>query len=112
MQMKFMQKTQETSVEEEENDTNQFNSTFDHMHKQVKFVFEPSYAVVEQLKYGRQSFRGMNPEIERLNEELNPTGSSIKQEASSSHVDMEMDIDDKEMARVFAENRKGFKRRR
>lgn len=30
----------------------------------VKLVAEPSYAVVADLKFGRMSFRGFNPEVE------------------------------------------------
>lgn len=32
----------------------------------LKFVAEPSYPVVADLKFGRMSFRGFNPDIEVL----------------------------------------------
>lgn len=34
-----------------------------------RFLIEPSYAPCEQLVFGRMSFKGMNPEIEKLMEE-------------------------------------------
>lgn len=113
-QMKFMQKASTRSDEEDEMNADSA-ATSDHLSKQIKYVFEPSYGAVEQLRFGRVSFKGMNLEIEKFNDDLtgktNPTRS-----ATSTKPDMDMDVSDQEMANRYrhrhsASDRNGFIKR-
>lgn len=73
LEMKFMQKTK-TKLDTEEDDAEgramyatEINNKL--LNRHVNFVTEPSYMVCEGLnEVGRFSFRGMNPEIERITE--------------------------------------------
>merc|ERR1719499_1684686 len=54
-----------------------------------RIVLEPSYVNIENLRFGRMAFGGMNNEIESLMKE---------QAAAEDNKDNEMDVNDVEMA--------------
>ncbi|XP_077983020.1 M-phase phosphoprotein 6-like [Glandiceps talaboti] len=73
--MKFMQRNQDhKNIEHEDEDHHRRKVDDTHwvldlpeVHaKQNLFVMEPSYVVCEDLKFGRLSFKGFNPHIEKL----------------------------------------------
>ncbi|XP_070574049.1 M-phase phosphoprotein 6-like [Ptychodera flava] len=72
-QMKFMQRNKDaTNVEEEQEQQRRIDDSHwvldlpELQAKQTKFTIEPSYVTCEDLKYGRMSFKGFNPAIEKL----------------------------------------------
>ncbi|KAG8175445.1 hypothetical protein JTE90_001816 [Oedothorax gibbosus] len=73
LEMKFMKKSKEKCQEEAEEEKRKslFESEIpDELIKGSDFcVMEPSFVPCEKLIYGRLSFLGMNPEIEKLMEE-------------------------------------------
>lgn len=97
--MKFMQKTKEKTEKSEELDSSGLPSTLEHVNKNLKFIHEPSYVLIEGLKFGRISYRGMNAEIERLNEDSNPRQENKQKQ---SRNDQEKEISDQEMAKRYA----------
>ncbi|CAG5094884.1 Similar to MPHOSPH6: M-phase phosphoprotein 6 (Homo sapiens) [Cotesia congregata] len=60
-----------------------------------KYVMESSYMFCEQLVDGRLSFRGMNPEIEKLMEQENNM-KNLKEE-----IKRETEVSDEQMAKRF-----------
>ncbi|XP_067130960.1 M-phase phosphoprotein 6 [Centruroides vittatus] len=70
LKMKFMKRSKEKiEQKEEELEKKALFETelIDILKKEGKrFLIEPSYAPCEQLVFGRMSFKGMNPEIEKL----------------------------------------------
>ncbi|EDV99102.1 M-phase phosphoprotein 6 [Drosophila grimshawi] len=70
LDMKFMQRTK-AKVEKEDDDeqsralySNELNQKM--LNSNSNFIIEPSYSICAGLSDGRLSFRGMNPELERL----------------------------------------------
>jgi len=60
-----------------------------------RFITEPSYVAIESLKFGRFSYKGMNPEIETIMLE-----DTVKEEnAAPSQM---VDVSDMEMAERYA----------
>src|SRR5689334_9985148 len=74
LQMKFMQKTKdksETDFEEQHNKSLLNEEYNESLRKEgQKYVMDNSYLYCERLIFGRMSFKGMNPEIEKLMQEL------------------------------------------
>lgn len=66
LKMKFMQKTREKEEAKESFNQVNANNILQQSLQESKFLIEPSYASVEFLKFGRMSFKGQNPEIEKL----------------------------------------------
>ncbi|XP_023220033.1 M-phase phosphoprotein 6-like [Centruroides sculpturatus] len=70
LKMKFMKRSKEKiEQKQEELEKKALFETelIDLLKKEGKrFLIEPSYAPCEQLVFGRMSFKGMNPEIEKL----------------------------------------------
>ncbi|KAG8034370.1 hypothetical protein G9C98_007446 [Cotesia typhae] len=60
-----------------------------------KYIMESSYVLCEQLVDGRLSYRGMNPEIEKLMEQENNL-KNFKEE-----VKRETEVSDEQMAKRF-----------
>ncbi|KAH0956171.1 hypothetical protein HN011_002540 [Eciton burchellii] len=94
--MKFMSKSRDKiekkqfEKEGEEYFGNLFKS---HLKKTTaKFVMEPSYVFCENLVNGRLSFRGMNPEIEKLME------ARMKDIQDQIEAKKETDVSDEQMA--------------
>ncbi|XP_008560488.3 M-phase phosphoprotein 6 [Microplitis demolitor] len=99
LQMKFMKRTKEKvdkeqfQLEGEEYFESQLTTK---MKKESgKYMMEPSYVFCEQLIDGRLSFRGMNPEIEKLMEQENNL-KVLKQEKLR-----ETEVSDEQMAKRF-----------
>lgn len=65
-----------------------------------RFVTEPSYSVLENLAFGRMSFKGMNPEIEKMME-----NQRIQLEEKES-LARETEINDEEMAAAYGNLKK------
>ncbi|XP_077453397.1 M-phase phosphoprotein 6 [Stigmatopora argus] len=61
-------------------------------------VEEKSVVPLEELLYGRISFRGFNPEVEKLMASLNPRPDAVKEEANVDIGRMQTDVTDEEMA--------------
>lgn len=72
LDMKFMKRTKEKVLKEEDDAQSRAmysNEITEKMRKnESRFIVETSYMICEDLNEGRFSFRGMNPEIERLME--------------------------------------------
>ncbi|XP_031584306.1 M-phase phosphoprotein 6 [Oreochromis aureus] len=64
--------------------------------KENLIIEERSFVPCEDLKYGRLSFRGFNPEVEKLMALMNPREEEEEEEEDLSQ--MQTDITDEEMA--------------
>lgn len=99
LDMKFMKRTKEKVEKQlfQEEGEEYFGAQLTNRMKKGSgvFIFEPSYVFCEGLVDGRVSFRGMNPEIERLME--------LEEEAKRARNDKknETDISDQQMAKHF-----------
>lgn len=97
--MKFMKRTKEKVIKEEdaaEGRAMYLSEMTDKMlTKDSQFIIEPSYVPCENLTEGRISFRGMNPEIERLLE--------LEEQERQSKLDHDVkkDVTDTEMADYY-----------
>merc|ERR1719346_223068 len=98
--MKFMKRTKEKTEIEDENEERQAmfaNSITAAMkHQGSRFITEPSYVNIENLSFGRLAFHGMNPEIERMAEEVR-----LKAEEAEAEL-KEKDVQDGEMAEFYS----------
>lgn len=97
LEMKFMKRTRDKVIKEEDDEEGRAmyaSQITDRMLRQGEcpYIVESSFVPCENLKDGRFSFRGMNPEIERLLEleEL------ARQAAESKTI--KRDVSDQEMA--------------
>lgn len=61
-------------------------------------IEEQSFSLCEDLLYGRMSFRGFNPEVEKLMLQMN---SKNRAEAAEEEETVEVDVSDEEMARRY-----------
>lgn len=97
--MKFMKRTKEKVIKEEDAAEGRAMYLSEMTDKMLmgnsQFIIEPSYVPCENLKEGRVSFRGMNPEIERLLEleEL--------EKQSKADNDVKKDVTDAEMTDYY-----------
>ncbi|XP_005753355.1 M-phase phosphoprotein 6 [Pundamilia nyererei] len=64
--------------------------------KENLIIEERSFVPCEDLKYGRLSFRGFNPEVEKLMALMNPREEEEEEEEDLSR--MQTDVTDEEMA--------------
>ncbi|XP_030380639.1 M-phase phosphoprotein 6 [Scaptodrosophila lebanonensis] len=95
LDMKFMQRTK-AKVDKEADDeqgralySNEISGNM--LNSNSNFIIEPSYSICEGLIDGRLSFRGMNPELERLMElEQAEKQVKTKQEQPKEVSDVEM----------------------
>ncbi|XP_026166708.1 M-phase phosphoprotein 6 [Mastacembelus armatus] len=69
--------------------------------KETLIIEEKSFVPCEDLKYGRMSFRGFNPEVEKLMAVMNPRDEEEKQEQQQQLSRMQMDVTDEEMAQRY-----------
>ena len=104
LQMKFMQKTKDEL--EENQDAQLFSQHPDYLAKKQKYHFEPSYQYFENLKFGRTSYKGMNHEIEKLQEELAclSNGKSTSTVSAQPKQD-DVEITDEQMADYYRQSR-------
>uniref|UniRef100_A0A8B9FSV2 M-phase phosphoprotein 6 n=1 Tax=Amazona collaria TaxID=241587 RepID=A0A8B9FSV2_9PSIT len=113
LRMKFMQKglDAQTKKELEEEEKKVINDEHWYLDVPVKkakesfIVEERSFVVCEELLYGRMSFNGFNPEIEKLMIQMN---SKNKKEEIEVDDKMEADVSDAEMARSCAPDLPGI----
>ncbi|XGW10702.1 hypothetical protein V3C99_012311 [Haemonchus contortus] len=104
LEMKFMQRTKrklearERKKQEAEMKKNCFGNedgTSDSGSKRPDFEFSNDLTVLEGLKFGRMSFKGCNPEVEKL---MVYYERKMNGESSDSDSDYEKDVGDIEMA--------------
>uniref|UniRef100_U5ESH4 Putative cytoplasm n=1 Tax=Corethrella appendiculata TaxID=1370023 RepID=U5ESH4_9DIPT len=106
LEMKFMKKTKE-KVEKEEDDAEgralySSEITDKMLHGQSNFIIEPSFVPCENLIEGRVSYRGMNPEIERIMEIERYGEQQVKErERLEREKEMTKDVSDKDMAKFY-----------
>ena len=111
-----MQRTKdknEKDLEEERNKTLLDEEYNENMRREgQKYVVDNSYLFCERLIYGRMSFKGMNPEIEKLMQELD--GNSGKNEEKNIKNDESVDVSDEEMTNRYSKyvNSNNMKRKR
>ncbi|XP_052746649.1 M-phase phosphoprotein 6 [Bicyclus anynana] len=95
LEMKFMLKTKERlKKEENQKDCDRLYSniiTNEMRHASEKNIFESSFTFCEDLIEGRVSFKGMNPEIERLME--------LENKPNACDGDMQKDVSDEALAK-------------
>ncbi|XP_069028894.1 M-phase phosphoprotein 6 isoform X2 [Embiotoca jacksoni] len=65
--------------------------------KENLIIEEKSFVLCEDLKYGRMSFRGFNPEVEKLMALMNPKDEEEEGEEEDTRR-MQTDVTDEEMA--------------
>lgn len=93
LMMKFMQRTKEKveQIEEEQKTAHlldkdvQKNTIFS---KRDQVIVEPSFVICENLVFGRMSFKGYNPDIERLMEEKSLDHNPLKRKAPQDEVEL------------------------
>jgi len=92
LEMKFMKRTKEKVVEEDEEDVRAKmfeNEVTAAMKRGDRFRLESSYVPVEQLLFGRMAFKGMNAEIENMMmQQFDQEMESRKGETEVSDVEM------------------------
>ncbi|NXO04322.1 MPH6 phase, partial [Rhinopomastus cyanomelas] len=104
LRMKFMQRGLDSQtkkqLEEEEkkiiSEEHWYLDLPDLREKESFIIEERSFMPCEDLLYGRMSFKGFNPEIEKLMIQMN---SKCKEEEVEVDDKMEADVSDEEMAR-------------
>ncbi|GAB0195463.1 M-phase phosphoprotein 6 [Grus japonensis] len=106
LRMKFMQRGLDSQtkkqLEEEEkkiiSEEHWYLDLPDLKEKESFIIEERSFMPCEDLLYGRMSFKGFNPEIEKLMIQMN---SRCKEEEIEVDDKMEADVSDEEMARRY-----------
>ncbi|XP_048211163.1 M-phase phosphoprotein 6 [Perognathus longimembris pacificus] len=66
--------------------------------KESFIIEEQSFSSCEDLLYGRMSFRGFNPEVEKLMLQMNAKNKAEEEEEDET---IELDVSDEEMARRY-----------
>jgi len=96
LKLLFMKRTKERyDIDEEDEERRAMfaGSISDAMkHQGSRFIAEPSYVNIENLTFGRLAFHGMNPDIEKMAEEVR-----LKVEDTEAEL-KEKDVQDEEMA--------------
>lgn len=103
LEMKFMKRTRDKVIKEEDDEEGRAmyaSQITDRMLRQGEcpYIVESSFVPCENLVEGRFSFRGMNPEIERLLEL-----EELARQAAMSK-DIKQDVTDQEMADQYYGN--------
>ncbi|KAL6474221.1 hypothetical protein MHYP_G00177820 [Metynnis hypsauchen] len=120
LRMKFMQRGLDAEVkkqlEEEEkriiSDEHWYLDLPELKAKESYIVEERSYIPCEDLVYGRMSFKGFNPEVEKLMVLMNvPKERDEKEEQEDDMTRMDTDITDEDMARRYGSLVESMKRR-
>ncbi|XP_026469895.1 M-phase phosphoprotein 6-like [Ctenocephalides felis] len=100
LEMKFMKRTKEKFQQEQEDEegrnmySNEITDKMRH-NKGSQYIEETSFAICEDLLIGRLSYKGMNPEIERILEL-----EELEKAAKETPKD-EADVTDKEMTKYY-----------
>ncbi|EHB07377.1 M-phase phosphoprotein 6 [Heterocephalus glaber] len=106
LHMKFMQRVLDSEtkkqLEEEEkkiiNEEHWYLDLPELKGKESFIIEEQSFLLCEDLLYGRMSFRGFDPEIEKLMLQMNSKNKAEEQEEDGT---VELDVSDEEMARRY-----------
>ncbi|ESO90819.1 hypothetical protein LOTGIDRAFT_217677 [Lottia gigantea] len=106
MQMKFMQRSvlrieEEKNAEEKQRDIDDEHWVLDiprNKQKESRYHIESSYVICENLNYGRMSFKGCNPEIEKLMKSNN----AEKEYKVSRQIEKETEVNDQDMAKRYS----------
>ncbi|KAJ8407835.1 hypothetical protein AAFF_G00268790 [Aldrovandia affinis] len=110
LRMKFMQRGLDADVkkqlEEEEkriiSDEHWYLDLPELKAKENFIIEERSFVPCEDLVYGRMSFRGFNPEVEKLMALMNKNQADQEEEEEVEDISrMETDVTDEEMARRY-----------
>ncbi|XP_044514683.1 M-phase phosphoprotein 6-like [Gracilinanus agilis] len=105
MRMKFMQRGLDAEIKKQLEEEEKKIISEEHWYldlpelkeKESFIIEEQSFMLCEDLLYGRMSFRGFNPEIEKLMVQMN----AKHKEEEVEDVTMEADVSDEEMARRY-----------
>lgn len=109
LEMKFMKRTKEKVLKEEDDAQSRAmysNEITDKMRKNENiYIIEPSYLHFEDINEGRYSFRGMNPEIERLME--------LEEQEKLAKLDQNVkkDVTDQDMSAYYGNMKKTIERK-
>ncbi|XP_072135967.1 M-phase phosphoprotein 6 isoform X2 [Mobula birostris] len=106
LRMKFMQRSLDTEtkqqLEEEEkkiiSDEHWYLDLPELKEKENHIIEEKSFVPCEELLFGRMSFKGFNPEIEKLVAQMYSKNENEEPEDQSK---MDVDVSDEEMARRY-----------
>ncbi|XP_044050010.1 M-phase phosphoprotein 6 [Siniperca chuatsi] len=109
LRMKFMQRGLDAEtkkqLEEEEkriiSDEHWYLDLPELKAKENLIIEEKSFVPCEDLKYGRMSFKGFNPEVEKLMALMNPKDEEEKRAEEEEISRMQTDVTDEEMARRY-----------
>lgn len=101
LQMKFMQRTKEQFETEADEESSTFNQNYSYLTKKQRYLFEPSYAFFEDMRFGRLSYKGMNAEIEKLMQDLNESSVQANNKSVQDDALDDVEITDEEMARRY-----------
>lgn len=103
LDMKFMQRTKVKVAKEADDEqsralySNELNDKM--LNSNSNYIIEPSYSICEGLMEGRLSFRGMNPELERLLE------LEREEKAAQTKPEQPKEVTDQEMAESYYANK-------
>ncbi|XP_036048708.1 M-phase phosphoprotein 6-like [Onychomys torridus] len=105
LRMKFMQRVLDSEtkkqLEEEEkkmmNDEHWYLDLPEFKEKESFIIEKQSFLLCEDLLYGRTSFRGFSPDIEKLMLQINSKNKAAAEEEET----VEVDVSDEEMARRY-----------
>lgn len=99
LDMKFMKRTKDKVIKEEDDAEGRAMYSGEITDKMLqdssRYIIEPSFIPCENLLEGRFSFRGMNPEIERILE--------LEEQARQAKMDKDVhkDVTDKDMSTYY-----------
>lgn len=102
LDMKFMQRTKAKVAKEDDDEqsramySNEMNQKM--LNSNSNFIIEPSYSICAGLIDGRLSFRGMNPELERLME------LEQAEKQGNTRPEQPKEVNDQEMAEIYYAN--------
>ncbi|EDW11360.1 M-phase phosphoprotein 6 [Drosophila mojavensis] len=102
LDMKFMQRTKAKVAKEDDDEqsralySNEMNQKM--LNSNSNFIIEPSYSICAGLIDGRLSFRGMNPELERLME------LEQAEKQGNTRPEQPTEVNDQEMAEIYYAN--------
>ncbi|KAM3918750.1 M-phase phosphoprotein 6 [Leptodactylus fuscus] len=107
LRMKFMQRSLDPEtkkqLEEEEkkiiSDEHWFLDLPELKEKESFIIEERSFLLCEDFLYGRMSFKGFNPEIEKLMVQMNSKTKAEEEDLEEERMDV--DVSDEEMARRY-----------
>ncbi|XP_008309437.1 M-phase phosphoprotein 6 [Cynoglossus semilaevis] len=107
LRMKFMQRGLDAETKKQLEDEEKRIISDEHWYldlpelkaKENLIMEEKSFGPCEELVFGRISFRGFNPEVEKLMELLNPKQKTETEEVETGR--MQTDVTDEEMAQRY-----------